>query len=90
MRAVVYTCDRCGTTIDTGRALVVIGAGPMPPGWPANPENGRPTLDLCPECMYALTVWLRNRPAARPPAGTADREAPADPTPPRAAHPRRV
>jgi hypothetical protein len=48
MRTAVYAGDRCEATIDTGRAVLVIDAGPTPAGEPADLENGRPALDLTP------------------------------------------
>jgi hypothetical protein len=65
VKVVTIRCDRCGETIDVGRALVAIVAGPTPPTWPTDPETGRPA------CPDALTGWLRdtvtpgNLPAAR-------------------------
>ncbi len=64
MRTTVYACDRCGTEILSGRAVVVVQAGAAPPSWPTDHENGRPALDLCPPCLDALTRWLHD-PAAR-------------------------
>jgi hypothetical protein len=58
MRRVEYCCDRCGETIEAGRALVVVQAGNAPPSWPTDPESGRPSADLCPGCLADLTGWL--------------------------------
>jgi hypothetical protein len=58
MRTTTYTCDRCGVTIDDGRALVVIQAGPIPPAWSTDPETGRPGVDLCSTCLDSLASWL--------------------------------
>ena len=52
-------CDRCGRLIESGRALLVIEAGPRPPSWSARPASGRPAIDLCGPCLDALAGWLR-------------------------------
>jgi hypothetical protein len=63
VKLVTIYCDRCGGEADAGRTLVVIHAGPTPPTWPTDPENGRPTLDLYGPCLDGSSVRLRD-PAA--------------------------
>jgi hypothetical protein len=57
---VTIRCDRCGETIDAGRTLEVIQAGPTPPAWPTDPETGRPAHDLCGPCLDGLSAWRRD------------------------------
>src|SRR5262249_10171940 len=50
--------DRCSRPIETGRAVLTIEAGSIPPPWPTSSATGRPTVDLCGACLGALTAWL--------------------------------
>ena len=57
-------CDRCGRLIESGRALLVIEAGPRPPSWPTRPASGRTAIDLCGPCLEDLASWFRRPPEA--------------------------
>ena len=58
MRTTTYTCDRCSLSITVGRTVLTVEAGSTPPSWPTRTESGRPTLDLCHECMDDLNTWI--------------------------------
>jgi hypothetical protein len=62
VRTTAYACDRCREPIGAGRAAVAVTVGPRPPGWPTDPETGRPAADLCGPCLDALSAWLSDRP----------------------------
>ena len=51
------SCDRCHATIEVGRAVLTLEAGPALP-WAPHPRSGRPALDLCGRCLGELLEWM--------------------------------
>jgi hypothetical protein len=51
-------CDRCGRSIESGRAAVTIEAGTNPTSWPISLALGRPIIDLCFASLDTLAGWL--------------------------------
>ena len=68
-----YVCDRCALKVDAD----VDGDGEAPDGWeleielpiPDSKNEKQPwdmeSLDLCPECMVEISIFIQSRPVKR-------------------------
>ncbi len=57
MTTSTVTCDRCSVPITVGRTKLVCEGGKAPP-LPVCPSSGRPSIDLCPDCLGRFGAWL--------------------------------